>query len=144
MRLDSALPVVSSARQNAPNRLSIRELPRAERPRERLKAHGAHALSSAELLAIIVGTGAGGQSALGLAHEMLAWAGGSLRRIAGQPVASLTKLAGVGSARAVAGRSAAIADANASLRAPRPAFVSPSLRTMLSPIELAKPMPRGI
>ena len=100
--VQSSLDVIRGARQNAPKGLSIRELPRAERPRERLKAHGAHALSSAELLAIIVGSGGAGRSALGLAHEVLAWADGSLRRIAGQPVAALTKLAGIGSARAVA------------------------------------------
>ena len=49
--------VMSGARQSAFKGLSIRELPRGERPRERLKAHGAHALSSAELLAIVLGTG---------------------------------------------------------------------------------------
>jgi DNA repair protein RadC len=37
-----------------------------------------------------------------VAHEILADAGGSLRRIAAQPVASLTSLPGVGTARAVA------------------------------------------
>ena len=63
-------PATSGARQAPPKRLSIRELPRAERPRERLKAHGVHALSSAELLAVIVGTGAAGRSALAVAHEV--------------------------------------------------------------------------
>ena len=94
--------VMSGARQSAFKGLSIRELPRGERPRERLKAHGAHALSSAELLAIVLGTGSAGRSALALAHEVLAWADGSLRSIAGQPVAALTKLGGIGSARAIA------------------------------------------
>ena len=47
----------------------IRELPRTERPRERLKSLGAHALSSAELLAILIGTGTAGRSALALAHD---------------------------------------------------------------------------
>lgn len=82
--------------------LSIRELPRSERPRERLTALGARSLSSAELLAIIVGSGTGGRSALGLGQEILARAGGSLRRIGAQPVAALTALTGVGKARAVA------------------------------------------
>ena len=88
-------------RQAAPKALSIRELPRAERPRERLKSLGAHALSSAELLAIVLGTGAGGRSALGVAHDVLAWGDGSLRRITAQPVAALTKLHGIGTVRAV-------------------------------------------
>jgi DNA repair protein RadC len=76
-------------------------LPRGERPRERLKALGAHALSTAELLAIILGSGSGGRSALGVAHDVLAWGDGSLRRISAQPVAALTKLHGIGTVRAV-------------------------------------------
>ena len=82
--------------------LNIRELPRSERPRERLKHLGATALSSAELLALVVGSGAGGRSAIAVGHEMLAASEGSLRRLAGRPVASLTALTGVGTARAVA------------------------------------------
>ena len=81
--------------------LTIRELPRPERPRERLKHLGSQALSSAELLAIVLGTGGRGRSALGLGQQVLANADGSLRRLAAQPVAALTALAGVGTARAV-------------------------------------------
>lgn len=82
--------------------LSIRELPRSERPRERLVALGASALSSAELLAVLIGAGRTGSSALGVGQALLAGAGGSLRRMATQPVAALTVVAGVGMARAVA------------------------------------------
>ena len=88
--------------RNQEKTLSIREMPRTERPRERLKDLGAHALSSAELLAILLGTGAGGRSALSVGQTMLAGAGGSLRRIAAHPVAALTSVDGVGTARAVA------------------------------------------
>lgn len=85
-----------------PSALAIRELPRSERPRERLVALGACALSSAELLAILVGAGsAGGGSALQIGQSLLGAAGGSLRRIAMQPVASLTNTGGVGMARAI-------------------------------------------
>jgi DNA repair protein RadC len=82
--------------------LSIRELPRSERPRERLVALGAAALSSAELLALLVGAGSQrGGSALHVGQALLAGAGGSLRKMAMQPVAALTATAGVGMARAV-------------------------------------------
>src|SRR5690242_21961027 len=81
--------------------LTIRELPRSDRPRERLIDLGAQALSSAELLAILLGSGGLGRSALELGQGVLAGAGGSLRRIAMQPVAALTSLTGVGTARAV-------------------------------------------
>src|SRR5207302_1707790 len=86
--------------QDTPRALSIRELPRSERPRERLVDLGAQALSSAELLAILLGSGGLGRTALQLGQSVLAGAGGSLRRIAMQPVAALTSLTGVGTARA--------------------------------------------
>jgi DNA repair protein RadC len=87
--------------QSSPTALSIRELPPSERPRERLVALGACALSSVELLALLVGAGSSGGSALQVGHALLAGAGGSLRRMAMQPVAALTSTAGVGTARAV-------------------------------------------
>jgi len=80
----------------------LHEIPASERPRERLKSHGPRALSSAELLAILVGSGSRGNSAVGIGHEILASARGSLRRLSAQPVATLTNLTGMGTARAVA------------------------------------------
>ena len=81
--------------------LSIRELPRSDRPRERLVDLGARAVSSAELLAILLGSGGAGRTALQLGQDVLNGAAGSLRRIAMQPVATLTAVHGVGPARAV-------------------------------------------
>jgi DNA repair protein RadC len=81
--------------------LTIRELPRSDRPRERLIDLGASALSSAELLAILLGSGSTGRSSLQVGQSVLAEAGGALRWIARQPVAALTSIAGVGMARAV-------------------------------------------
>ncbi len=91
------------AQQTAPHppSLTIRELPRSERPRERLVALGAGALGAAELLALLLGSGRIGASALDLAQLLLAGSGGSLRRMAMQPVASLTRTSGIGIARAV-------------------------------------------
>ena len=48
----------------------------AERPRERLMAHGAHVLTSAELLAIILRTGTRGCDAITLGHRLIAHFGG--------------------------------------------------------------------
>ena len=84
-----------------PFKLRLRELPLTERPRERLKSLGSHALSSAELLAVLLGSGTANSSALQVGQLLLAAAGGSLRRMAMQPVASLTATCGVGMARAV-------------------------------------------
>jgi len=82
--------------------LRIRELPRSERPRERLRSLGVRSLSSEELLAVLVGSGSMACSALDISRTVLHRASGSLRRLAAQPVASLTGVAGVGTARAVA------------------------------------------
>ena len=51
--------------------MSIASLPISERPRERLVAQGPAALSDAELLALFLGTGVRGRSALDLARELL-------------------------------------------------------------------------
>lgn len=87
-------------RRSLAGTLSISELPRGERPRERLASHGASRLSSIELLAIVLGAGTRSQSALTLAHHALARAGGSLRRMASEPMALLTEVPGIGRTKA--------------------------------------------
>jgi DNA repair protein RadC len=82
--------------------LRIHELPSAERPRERFRAHGARALSITELLALVIGSGSARRSALIVAHDLLATADGSLRRLAANSTGAMTRIAGLGSARALA------------------------------------------
>jgi DNA repair protein RadC len=81
--------------------LRIREMPADERPRERLTRLGAGALSAVELLALVLGSGGGGRSALDLASQVFARNGGSLRRLASSPVAAIRAINGVGPAKAV-------------------------------------------
>jgi DNA repair protein RadC len=76
--------------------LGIREWPVRERPRERLHAVGAGALSARELLAILVGSGSEGRTALDVAGDLLVAADGSLRRLASLPAAQLEGIPGVG------------------------------------------------
>ena len=52
--------------------MSIRDWPLAERPREKLLERGAHALSDAELLALLLGSGTRGRSAVELARTLIA------------------------------------------------------------------------
>src|SRR3954470_5850018 len=85
-----------------PSPFAIREMPRSDRPRERLIDLGVQALSTAELLAILLGSGNRDRSALQLGQGIFSTFGGSLRRMARDPVASLTTIPGVGIARAVA------------------------------------------
>ncbi len=73
--------------------------PPLDRPRERLWALGPAALTSTELLAILLGTGGAGQPAPDLAAALLDRAGGSLRALAARPAAELTQTPGVGAAK---------------------------------------------
>jgi len=78
---------------------AIRELPVAERPRERLLLRGAGGLSAAELIALLWGAGSRGRSAVDLATEALARHDG-LTGLAQATDAELEALPGVGSAKA--------------------------------------------
>lgn len=60
--------------------MTIKDWPADERPREKLLARGAAALSDAELLAIFLRTGCSGKSAVDLSRELLSDFGG-LRRL---------------------------------------------------------------
>jgi DNA repair protein RadC len=75
-------------------------LPNADRPRERLWTLGPSALTTAELLAIVLGTGGGGQDVLELAAQLLEVCDGSLRRLAQRPAAELLRAPGVGPTKA--------------------------------------------
>lgn len=92
----------TSSSQSQPRLLTIRELPHTERPRERMRSLGAQALSTIELVATILGSGGTGGSALQSAQAVLDSSAGSLGRLAAMPLASLTRVKGVGQARATA------------------------------------------
>jgi DNA repair protein RadC len=81
--------------------MAISDWPKGERPRERLLAHGAEALSDAELLAIFLRVGVRGKSAVDLARDLLARFNGSLARLTETPPQTLAKLPGLGPAKAV-------------------------------------------
>ncbi len=78
---------------------SVRDLPAAERPRERLALRGPGGLSAAELIAVIWGTGSGGRSALELAEEALT-RHASVGALARASDAELAGISGIGSAKA--------------------------------------------
>jgi DNA repair protein RadC len=80
--------------------LRIHELPAQDRPREKLAAQGAEALSDSELIAILLRTGLPGANAVDVARQLLGKYG-SLRGLARCNVAELSKIKGVGQAKAV-------------------------------------------
>ena len=73
----------------------IKEWPAAERPRERLVQSGPGHLTDAELLAILLGRGVTGVSALDLARDLLARFGG-MRGVLNAGHAELETLRGLG------------------------------------------------
>jgi DNA repair protein RadC len=77
----------------------IAEWPPGERPRERLIAQGAAALTDAELLSVVLGTGTPGASSLDIAHELLG-RHRSLSGLLGESVGRLAATRGLGPARA--------------------------------------------
>jgi DNA repair protein RadC len=79
-------------------RYAIRDWPAPERPRERLHADGAGALATRELLAILIGSGREGSSAVDVAGELLRMSDGSLRRLASAAPVELGRIGGVGPA----------------------------------------------
>ena len=80
--------------------LRIKDLALAERPRERLAAQGADALSNGELLAILLRTGMRGFSALDLAQRVLQRAG-TLEALARSPIEDLCETPGIGRDKAL-------------------------------------------
>lgn len=80
--------------------MAITDWPENERPRERLLALGAQALSDAELLAIFLRVGVTGKSAVDLARDLLAHFDGSLAQLAATPAGEIAKVHGFGPAKA--------------------------------------------
>ncbi|MDG1572081.1 DNA repair protein RadC [Robiginitalea sp. M366] len=73
----------------------------ADRPRERLLAMGPGALTDAELLALIIGSGTVGATALDLARALLKDNGSHFRGVAALQPEGLQRYRGIGTARAV-------------------------------------------
>jgi DNA repair protein RadC len=83
-----------------PSRRSLKSLPEEERPRERLLRDGVDALSHAELIAIVLGSGTQGKSVLELAKEMLELFGG-LEKLLDASVVELMEIKGIGLTKAI-------------------------------------------
>jgi DNA repair protein RadC len=82
-----------------PRRLTLKQLPESERPRERLIQEGSENLTDAELLAIVLGSGTPSESALQLAQRIIKECGG-LDKLARMSVIELRSFHGIGPARA--------------------------------------------
>lgn len=80
---------------------SIREWSEDDRPREKLIKKGTAALSDAELIAILLGSGSAKQSAVELARDILASGKNNINTLGKMSLKELMKFKGVGEAKAV-------------------------------------------
>ncbi|HEX5478799.1 MAG TPA: DNA repair protein RadC [Dehalococcoidia bacterium] len=108
-----------------PNHTTIRDLPAADRPRERLRDFGANALSLAELIAILLRTGTAQQSAIGIAQDLLSKY--TLNDLVRAPFRELCNIPGLGEAKAAQLKAALELGvrAAAEMGAERTSFTSP-------------------
>lgn len=87
------------ARDGETGAMTIMDWPADERPREKLLARGPAALSDAELLALFIGTGRRGQTAVDIGRELLT-RHGTLKALLETDHATLAAQAGLGMAKA--------------------------------------------
>ncbi len=81
--------------------IKIFEWAEEDRPREKLLRKGKAALSDAELIAILIGTGTAACSAVDLSRMLLASVGNNLAAVARMSISDLTKFKGIGEAKAI-------------------------------------------
>jgi len=81
--------------------VSIKSWAEDDRPREKLMNKGHSALSDAELLAILIGSGSRNESAVDLAKRILAKADNNLSQLGKMTLADLKAFKGMGEAKAI-------------------------------------------
>jgi DNA repair protein RadC len=84
---------------NRESSFTVRDLPRQERPRERLQKFGSEALSAQELLALVIGRGISKKSVMSIAQELLAKFG-NIKAIGQATIEELSQIKGIGLAKA--------------------------------------------
>lgn len=82
------------------DRLTIKEFPENERPREKLVKYGEKNLSDAELLAIILRTGSKNHTAISLAHQIIKDHKQGIRYLYTATVEEISSIKGIGIAKA--------------------------------------------
>ena len=82
-------------------KLAINQWAEEDRPREKLMAKGAAALSDAELLAILIGSGSARESAVELMQNVLHDCRNNLNTLGKMSVHDLTRYNGIGEAKAI-------------------------------------------
>lgn len=83
------------------SKLNIKQWAEEDRPREKLERLGPEALSSAELLAILIGSGSARESAVDLMKRVMSDCGNNLNTLGKKTISELCKYNGMGPAKAI-------------------------------------------
>lgn len=84
------------------DKLNIKDWAEADRPREKMLSKGIDALTNAELLAILIGSGNAEETAVGLMQRILASVDNNLNELGKQSIQELCHFKGIGPAKAIA------------------------------------------
>jgi len=82
-------------------KISIKAWAEEDRPREKLNSQGRRALSDAELIAILIGSGSRNESAVELSKRILHHYDNDLQKLGKVSVSELSKFKGIGEAKAI-------------------------------------------
>ena len=83
------------------NKISIKSWAEEDRPREKLSGQGRRALTDAELIAILIGSGSRDESAVELSKRILHHYDNDLNKLGKASISELSKFKGIGEAKAI-------------------------------------------
>src|ERR1700742_3962973 len=83
------------------DKISIKSWAEEDRPREKLSTQGRRALSDAELIAILIGSGSRTESAVELSKRILHHYDNALNKLAKASINELSNFRGIGEAKAI-------------------------------------------
>ena len=87
--------------EDYPNKISIKSWAEEDRPREKLSGPGSRALTDAELIAILIGSGSRNESAVELSKRILHHYENDLNKLGKASISELSKFKGIGEAKAI-------------------------------------------
>lgn len=87
--------------ENYESKISIKSWAEEDRPREKLSGQGRRALTDAELIAILIGSGSRTETAVELSKRILRHYDNDLNKLGKASIAELSKFKGIGEAKAI-------------------------------------------
>ncbi len=90
-----------NAVENYDNKIGIKSWAEADRPREKLSAQGRRALTDAELIAILIGSGSRNETAVELSKRILHHYDNDLNNLGKASINELSNFKGIGEAKAI-------------------------------------------